>query len=166
MEIIDFVSRYVHIVTSIVLIGGSVFSLLVLMPAAKLIPDDAHQTLAAAVTGRWKRVVHSGILLFLITGFYNYFRAIPEHRGDGLYHALIGTKMLLAFLVFFLAAALVGRSAALEKMRTHRATWLKVLLLLAAIVVGLASYAKVRGIPADIPPALVTDTAGPINASS
>ena len=119
--------------------------LLVLMPSAKLIPDDAHQKLREAVTGRWKRFVHTGVLLFLVTGFYNYIRAIPSHKGDGLYHALIGTKMLLAFGVFFLAAALVGRSPALEKIRANRAMWLKVLLLLAGIIVAIGGYVRVRG---------------------
>ena len=151
MFFVDYLSRYIHILTAIVLVGGSSFLLLVLMPAAKLIPDDAHEKLREAVTGRWKRFVHTGILLFLVSGFYNYIRAIPLHKGDGPYHALIGTKMLLALVVFFLAAALVGRSPALESIRQSRAKWLKVIVLLSAIVVGLASYAKVRGIPDTVP---------------
>ena len=151
MEFIEVISRIVHIGTAIVLIGGSVFMLLVLMPAAKLLPDEAHQSLRTAITGRWKRFIHAGILLFLISGFYNYLQAIPLHKGDGPYHALIGTKILLAFGVFFLAAAMVGRSPALEPIRKNRIKWLKVLVLLAAIIVAIGGYAKVRGVPANLP---------------
>ena len=144
MLIIDTVSRVLHVLTAITLVGGSIFTLMVLLPSAKQLSEEAHDKLAAAVTGRWKRFVHMGVLLFLVTGFYNYIRAIPAHKGDGLYHALIGTKMLLALGVFFLAAALVGRSEKLAAIRQNKAKWLKVLVLLAATIVSISGFVKVR----------------------
>lgn len=144
---IDVLSRFVHVATAITLVGGSVFTLLVLLPAVKVLSEDAHQTLAGAVTSRWKRFVHLGILLFLVSGFYNYMRAIPLHKGDGLYHALLGTKMLSALGVFFIASALVGRSPKMESFRRNRPKWLAVLVLLAATIVGISGFVKVRGIP-------------------
>ena len=153
MEILDTVSRVVHISTAIVLVGGSVFTLLVLMPAAKQLPDEPHGQLAEAITGRWKRFVHIGVSLFIISGVYNYVRALPNHQGDALYHALLGVKMLLALGVFFLAAALVGRSTKLELIRRNRCTWLTVLVFLAAVIVAISGYVKVRGIPTPGPTA-------------
>lgn len=147
MFALDVLSRIIHVGTAITLVGGSAFMLLVLLPSAKLISEEAHQTLAQAVTGRWKRFIHGGILLFLLSGFYNYMRAIPNHKGDGLYHGLLGVKMLLAFAIFFLASALVGRSAALVGIRENRGKWLKVIVLLAAIIVGISGFVKVRGVP-------------------
>lgn len=146
--IIDAVSRIVHVSTAITLVGGSVFMLLVLMPSASKLPDAQHEQLRTLVTGRWKRFVHIGVALFLASGLYNYYQAIPNHKGDGLYHGLLGTKMLLALVIFFIAAALVGRSAKLEGMRRNRAKWLKILVILAAIIVAISGFAKVRGIPA------------------
>ena len=59
--------------------------------------------------------IHSfRILLFIVSGFYNFARAIPGHKGDGLYHALLGTKILLALILFAISSALVGRSKAFE----------------------------------------------------
>jgi hypothetical protein len=145
--VIDTVSRIVHVATAITLVGGSVFMLCVLLPAAKQLAGDAHERLSAAVTGRWRRFVHVGIGLFLLTGFYNYFRAMPLHDGDSLYHALIGTKILLALGVFFLASALVGRSEKLAPFRRQRGRWLRVLVVLAAIIVAISGYVKVRGVP-------------------
>lgn len=146
MEIVDVISRIVHVGTAITLVGGSIFTAFVLMPSAKELPDDAHRQLAEAIKNRWKRFVHLGVLLFLVSGFYNYIRAIPAHKGDGLYHAMIGTKMVLAFIVFFLAAALVGRSEKLAWVRNDKSKWIKVLILLAATIVTISGFVKVRGV--------------------
>lgn len=146
MWMVDVLSRVVHVGTAITLIGGSVFMLLVLLPSARRLSDAAHEQLAASVGSRWKWFVHIGILLFLLSGFYNYVRAIPLHRGDGLYHALLGTKMLLALVVFFFAAALVGKSGKLAAIRANRAKWLTVLVFLAAVIVAISGFVKVRGV--------------------
>jgi len=74
---------------------------------------------------------------------------VPVHKGDGLYHALVGTKILLAFGVFFFAAALVGRSEKLEGFRQHKKKWLTVMVLLTAVIVAISGYVKVRGVPAN-----------------
>ena len=152
MEVIDIISRIVHVGTAITLVGGSVFTAFVLMPSAKELSDQSHKQLAASIKSRWKRFVHPGIVLFLISGLYNYYRAIPEHKGDGLYHAMMGTKILLALVVFFIAAALVGRSEKLEPIRQQKAKWIKVLVLLAAIIVAISGFVKVRGLPKTLPP--------------
>jgi len=76
------------------------------------------------------------------------------HEGDGLYHGLIGTKMLLAFAIFFIASALVGRSAKLQAMRDNRAFWLKTIVLMAAVIVAISGFVKVRG--SAVPPNVVS----------
>jgi hypothetical protein len=141
---IDVVSRITHIATAITLVGGSVFTLLVLIPATKALDESTHQKLRSAITLRWKRFVHLGVLLFLVSGFYNYTRAIPDHKGDGLYHALIGTKIILAFGVFFLAAALVGRSKKLAFIRAKRKSYLTLMVVLAIAIVSISGFTKVR----------------------
>lgn len=160
--VIDWISRWTHVTTAIALVGGSLFSVTVLMPAARqaLGETEEHRLLAASVLAKWKRWVHLGIVLFLVTGFYNYFRAMPLHKGDGLYHALVGTKILLALGVFFLASVLVGRSAAFEGMRTKRRKWTVLMVCLALIVVALSSFVKVRGLPP------VTDSNAPTVSDS
>ena len=55
--------------------------------------------------------------------------------------------MLLAMGVFFLAAALVGRSEKLQAIRDNKAKWLKRLIALAIVIVGISGFAKVRGVP-------------------
>jgi uncharacterized membrane protein len=142
---VDVISRIVHVSTAIVLVGGSVFNLFIVLPVVRESSADASQSLVGSLTARWKSFVHLGVVLFLVTGFYNYFRAMPLHRGDGLYHALVGVKILLALFVFFVASALVGRSAGLEKIRQQRAFWLRILVLVSAVIVGISGFVKVRG---------------------
>lgn len=142
---VDYLSRFVHIATAITLVGGSVFMLVALIPAANLLSSESHAQLASAVQGRWKRFVHLGILLFLLTGLYNYWRGFDLHRGDGLYHGLVGTKILLALALFAIVSVLVGRSAKFEGMRANRSKWLGVVVLLATLIVGISSFVKVRG---------------------
>lgn len=145
---IDVISRILHVSTAIALVGGSVFLAFVLIPASATLPVETELSLRQQLTSRWKWFVHLGIGLFLVTGFYNFIRAIPLHRGDGLYHGLIGTKIILALLVMFLASALVGRSEKMKLFREQRSTWLKVLVGLALVIVMISGYAKVRGVPA------------------
>lgn len=151
--VIDVVSRVVHVATVIVLVGGSVFLRLVLMPAADGLPEAEHEALKERLLGRWKRVVHVGILLLLLTGLYNYLGVTRvQHEGDSLYHALVGTKILLALVLFFLASALVGRSAALQGLRNKSKTTLAVMITIAAVIVAISGFVKVRPVPA-APPA-------------
>ncbi len=156
--LIDVISRIVHVSTAIVLIGGSTFMAFVLLPSAEQLEPASHDRLRDLIGGRWKRFVHLGILLFLVTGFYNYFRQMPLHKGDSLYHALLGTKILIAFGIFFVASALVGRSEAMAAFRAKRGQWLKVIVLLSAIIVAMSGFLKVRGVKAKADPTGITQT--------
>lgn len=135
------VSRWVHVGTAIVLLGGTVFLRFLVMPAAQRLPEAEHAQLREGIMARWKRVVMTGIALLLVTGFYNYL-AVKGGR-PGSYHMLMGIKILLALGVFFLASALTGRSAGLAVIRRDAARWLVVLIALAAGTVAIAGYLKV-----------------------
>jgi uncharacterized membrane protein len=144
MEMISVLSRWAHIGTAIVLVGGTCFLRLVLAPAACQLPEEERSKLMERVRDTWKKYVHIGIALFIVSGFYNYLVVqLPLHKGDGKYHMLIGTKILLAFATFFFAEALVGRSKSFEALRKNARFWQLVIILLAAVVVAISGYAKV-----------------------
>jgi len=142
---LDVLSRVLHVGTAITLVGGSLFMAFVLLPSLASVEDETRQALVQAMRGRWKRFVHGGIAIFLISGFYNYFRAMPKHEGDGLYHGMVGTKILLALVVFFFASALVGRSAVFEGWRQNPAPKLRVMIFLAVVIVIISGFLKIRG---------------------
>ncbi len=143
--ILPVISRWVHIGCAIVLVGGSAFMWLILQPALKEESKELHEK----IRQRWKMIVHPGILLFLISGLYNYIRALSAHAGDSRYHMLIGIKMLLALTVFALASILVGNKPGTQKIRDNARKWLGITLLLSAVVVGISGFVKVR--PYDAP---------------
>jgi uncharacterized membrane protein len=138
-ELIAVLSRWIHVGTAIVLLGGSIFQRFVLMPAAQPLPEAEHDQLRQRIMGRWKKIVMAGIALLLITGFYNYLSVKHEPR----YHMFMGIKILLAFGVFFLASALTGRSAGLAGIRRNARLWLGVLIALASATVAIGGYLKI-----------------------
>lgn len=140
------IMRWIHIGSAITVVGGTVFTLFVLLPAAREILHEEHLKLRAAVLRRWKWFVHIGIALFLISGLYNYLVVMrPLHKGDGLYHALMGTKILLALGVFGLAEMLVGRSKLADQLRQNASKFLTINLTLAALIIMISGF--VRTIP-------------------
>lgn len=144
-QILPLISRWAHIGSAIVLVGGTAFFRLAVIPALEGDTTD----LVGRIRSNWKKVVHTGILIFLVSGFYNYIAVtIPEHKGDGLYHALVGTKIILAMFVFFLASVLVGSKPSSQKFRTDAKKWTGVMLMVAAVIVGISGFLKVRGVPA------------------
>jgi uncharacterized membrane protein len=144
IEILNVASRWVHIATAIVVVGGTVFLRFVLLPAAEELPQAEHDRLRELTIGRWRRAVTLGIALFLLSGFYNYIVvSMPKHHGDRLYHSLMGVKILLAFGVFFLASVLVGRSARFEPVRRERKKWLLLLIGAAFLIVLISDYLRI-----------------------
>ncbi len=141
---LNVLSRWIHVGTVIVLVGGSVFMRFVLLPSASQLSEDQHNRLRDLVMSKWRKFAGIGIGLLLLSGFYNYIVvAIPQHKGDGLYAGLLGIKIILAFVVFFLISALTGRSKRLEGIRDNSARWLSITILLAAIIVAISGYVKV-----------------------
>lgn len=144
--IVEFIVRYAHVLTAILLAGGAMFLRFVLLPAI----DDTElkQPLHERVRPKWAKLVGIGILILIVTGFYNYLVVQrPLHKGDGIYHMFMGFKMLMAFVAFFLASALSGRSPKLQPLRDNwRATGGLLILILAAII-GIGSFLNVRGEP-------------------
>jgi len=142
-------SRVLHVLGAIVLFGGAVFIRYLLSPAAAAatLSEDQHESLKEQVSRRWRQVVGIMIGVLILTGGLNFYRALGDHKGDSLYHALMGIKILLAFVVFFYASALAGRAKAFANIRKNGQFWMTVNLALATIVVAIAGFLKVRGVP-------------------
>ena len=138
--IINVISRIAHVGTAILLVGGTAFLRLAVIPSLE---GDSNELLGR-IRSRWKKFVHGGIAVMLLTGFYNFVQHLPHHKGDGLYHGLVGTKILLAFYLFFLASALVGNKPGTQKFRDNAKKWTTVMLLVASVIVAISGFVKVR----------------------
>jgi uncharacterized membrane protein len=147
-EVTILLSRWIHIGTAIVLLGGMAFQRFVLLPSAAELPDAEHDKLRASVMGRWKKFVHMGIGLLLLTGFYNYLGA-PTPAAEPirwkLYHPLVGTKILIALALFVMSSGMVGRSHAFAGLRANPKRTLTIMLILGSLIVGISGFLKVGG---------------------
>ncbi|NUM53111.1 MAG: hypothetical protein HUU46_05655 [Candidatus Hydrogenedentes bacterium] len=145
--VLPLIMRWAHILAAIVAVGGAVFVRFVLMPSAQQTLDDKTRAeLRAAVTRRWMKFIHTCILLFLISGFYNYLVIqAPAHKGQSIYHMLFGIKFLLALVVFALAIALASLKPWSEKLRANAKLWQGLLVALAVVIVLISGY--MRSIP-------------------
>jgi hypothetical protein len=145
MFVLDLLARWTHVGAAIVLMGGAIFTRFVLMPAAAELPEEQHLALKERLRVRWSKIVMWGIMALLVSGFYNFFSGMQQHKGQQppLYHILAGTKMLLGFGAFFLASVLSGRSAKFAPLRADARKWLGVLIAITAIVSGIGGYLKV-----------------------
>ena len=150
--ILGIVSRWLHIGSAIVLLGGSICLKFVVGPVLK----DQSQELKEAVRGRWKRFVHAAIGGLLLSGIYNYVKALPLHKGDGLWHAMVDAKIILALGVFFIASVLVGRSKGTQKFRDNAAKWTTIAILLGLLIVAMSGIAKVAASRPKAEPATLT----------
>lgn len=133
-------SRWIHLASAIVAVGGAVFMRFALLPAAKAtLTDDVHERLREAVRTRWAKFVHAAVALLLITGSINFaLLALPPKIKALPYHPIFGVKLLAAFAVFFIAEALMSRGPGFANIRAHRAKWLGILLALGGLIVLLS----------------------------
>lgn len=142
-DVVMFVSRWLHILAAVTAAGGAVFMKLALHPASQTLPESERQALREAVRSRWSKVVMIAITLLLATGLFNFIQIVKLYDLKGTpYHALFGTKFILAMAVFALASILVGRSALAVKLRADAGKWLTILVTLAVVVIGLSSALK------------------------
>ena len=135
MDAINILSRWLHVASAVVLVGGFCLLALAVEPALRGKPDG--EALAAEMRQRFKRLAHTATGLLLITGFYNYLAlAIPKGRAAGIagpYNGVMGAKMLLGLAVIGISITLL---APVRLTPEHRNRWLA-----ANVVLGLAVVA-------------------------
>ena len=89
----------------------------------------------------------AAITVLLVTGLINFFNIRELFRTESaglpkIYNVVFGIKVLLAFAIMILASALVGRSAAFDKIRAHAKCWLTVNVGLILVVVALSGILR------------------------
>lgn len=120
----------------------------IMQPATEGLSESEQTTFKERIIKRWRQLVGIAIALLIFSGFYNYLViGLPQHHGDKRYHMLMGIKILLAFVVFFIASVLPGRAPVFENMRKHSKLWTSITIVLGLIVIVIASTLRVRGIP-------------------
>jgi uncharacterized membrane protein len=98
--------RYIHIVSAILAVGGMSFILICLAPSLRLLDDTFRGSLDKLVHHRFLRLVWASIAGLTVSGAYNWYMLAGEYKAMGpMGNALIGTKVLLAVIMFAVVAA-------------------------------------------------------------
>jgi len=142
--LLNLISRWLHVIPAVIMVGGTVFLRLALLPA---LGESEHSEFRAelreAVRKKWAKWIGISTLLLLVTGLYNaYFKAVTYELSH-LYNGLMLVKILLALGVFYFAARLSGRSAKAAKLREREIHWTNILCVLMLTIVLIAGAMKI-----------------------
>ncbi len=93
--------RYVHIVSAILLVGGVSFMALCFSPAVRLLDEAFRESVVKMVQHRFSKVAWLAAGGLVISGVYNWGMSAATYKAMGpAGNALIGTKALLALIIF------------------------------------------------------------------
>lgn len=138
--VLQLVSRFLHLLSAIILVGGLFYMRSILFPAGA----EACYAGRRAVWARWVGLV---TFLLLVTGIYNLLSIVNQAKAAGepldpTYHALIGIKVLLALGVMFIVAVLAGKTALAEKFRGNMRKWLSIAWMAAVAIVMIGAILR------------------------
>ncbi|MDB5323699.1 MAG: hypothetical protein JWN40_5330 [Phycisphaerales bacterium] len=139
MAVLIILSRWLHVIAAILAIGGTFF-MRVILPLGLAQADAASRDAVFLRCRRaFKMVIHTCVLLLLVTGAFNTWRNWDDYRLDRpLTHALWGPHMLLGLTAMVIALLLL---APRQPPKWHR-TGAMINLVILFITVLLASALK------------------------
>ena len=137
-QYLDTILRFLHILSAIALLGGTIFFLAVMIPAVRILDDGLRTSILQAARNRFYRITHPALTILILTGFYNYVKYMPDYKLAPKYiHAILGVKILFALTI---AAIVFTQSFGLLKGCPIR--WAKLNLILGILIVALAAVAR------------------------
>ena len=146
--ILDLIVRWMHIFGAIMLVGSTIFMRVAYLPAKELSNFEPKPEFAEWLRVAWSRLVMLSSGQLLISGLVAFvllmkrFDIDKEAFPGSAFQMLFGIKFLIALIVFFLAAALSGRSGLAQRLRQREKFWLTVNMVLAITVVLLAGVMR------------------------
>ena len=141
--ILPLVMRWIHMLSALTMVGGSVFLWLVYLPiSSRILSEEERAKLYEPLMRRWKLLVHPTIILFLVSGFYTYIAVTRfQHEGQAIYHMAFGIKFLAAMVVFAFMIILTSTMSWSVKLREHQGLWWAFMASI-AVVVLLAGFMR------------------------
>jgi uncharacterized membrane protein len=150
--ILVILSRWLHLVAACAALGGTIVMRLVLPVGLGVISDpELRKAVFLRCRRVFKMVIHTAILIFLVTGSYNaWLNWGGYHRAVPMSHAVFGLHVLLALIVFGIALwVLTGK----EPPKAHASAMLVNFVLLLLVVAAGSSLKYVREHPPAARPA-------------
>jgi len=125
-------SRWIHIISACLVIGGVFFMRFIFARGLRSLEPEASQQVMLRVRRIFKMLIHTCILLLLASGIYNSYLAWDNYKlNEALLHGLWGTHVLLALLVFCILIYVLAGS---QPPRLHRGLMAATFVILLALV--------------------------------
>ncbi len=128
--------KWVHLASIVTGVGLTLFQYLVLLPVLKRaqgVPED----FIKALQRRAGMVIGIAWVLIWVTGIYNLVVIVPTVKAN--YHMVLGAKILLVLVLFFISTALSHPSLAFEGIQRNRARWVAFAAWLGILIVMLSA---------------------------
>jgi uncharacterized membrane protein len=133
--------RLLHILSSIILLGGLFYLLAVVAPRAVTSGGNADVWFSGN-RAAWAKWVGITTALLLISGLFNFVNNVTTYKLVPSYHMLGTMKILLGLVVFFFAAVLAGKTALAGSFRQKMPMWLKVTIAIGIVIVLIGSVMR------------------------
>ncbi len=98
MEWLEILSQWLHLMSAVALIGGLLYTRLVLVPSLVEAPPESRGKLVERLVERWRPIAFTAMGVLLLTGLYNFLTHVRGHSRA--YHMAFGIKILLVLHVF------------------------------------------------------------------
>ena len=90
------ISRFIHVISAIFLLGGVFYARRVLTPVLNVLPEEQRMPAAAGAQLRYRSILFTLVTLSLLSGVYNFLQT-PHSRQ---YHIAFGIKMLCVLHIY------------------------------------------------------------------
>jgi hypothetical protein len=140
LTFITFLSKWLHIISIIGVLGTAICLRYAVIPALKEAdPETGNRLFRYAgrlMAGLWA--------LILLTGFFNLYRVSADvNKG---YHMALGGKIALAFIMLAISTIASHPSPRFAGAQQKRAQWLTAAVILGLVIVGISSHLNISRI--------------------
>jgi len=144
-EIVWIVFRVLHVGAATLVVGSLAFQKFAFGPGLAGKSDEEREAIESAVLKKWRMWIHLSVAILLVSGVVSLMNTMGMHKGQPIYHSLLGVKMLLALGAFAFAEIAFGKSERAKKMRKSGTSATIGLALVAIIVIlgGVLRYVPI-----------------------
>ena len=146
--------QWIHVGSVVLLIGGFFFLRVILLPSAKVLPEDQRSKLVDAAFRRFRVVVWTALLTILFSGVYNFIAFLrstgsfspdlPKEPVQDLstYILVLGVKIFIVFIIFTFGVLLTFPYPVFAPIQRRPVPWLNLTLILGLIVIFLSALLR------------------------
>jgi uncharacterized membrane protein len=146
--------QWIHVGSVVLLIGGFFFLRVILLPSAKVLPDNQQPKLLEAAFRRFRVVIWSALLTILFSGVYNFIAflrstgslsqdpATELTQDPSTYILVLGVKLFIVFIIFTFGVLLTFPYPVFAPIQKRPAPWLNLTLILGLIVIFLSALLR------------------------